>query len=229
MTAARVGVMVVAACLAGGETLGGGARAVKGDGSPFIWPTTVVAYNRDAGPLGVLTNVQANSLLTDAFSRWQAVPFSMLSFVAGSDLPGDINATALPSSNPLHWANFWRKPSDGWSPIIYDADGSIIDEMFGAGARFDILGASGMDHPVVPLSGGITGASIVINGAFFDGVGMPASPADMPSSLAFEAIMVHEAGHFANLDHSVVNHEMAQDGDPDNDIYVPTMYPILVD
>ncbi len=154
---------------------------------------------------------------------------AILAFTAGSELPGDINATGLPSDNPFHWANFWRKPSDGWSPVIYDADGSIIDEMFGVGARFDVLGVSGLDHPSVPLAGGITGASIVINGAFFDGAGMPVSPDDAVSELAFEAIMVHEAGHFAGLDHSVVNHEMANDGDPDNDIYIPTMYPIAVD
>ncbi|MGH2689038.1 MAG: hypothetical protein ACRDKW_09565, partial [Actinomycetota bacterium] len=72
-------------------------------------------------------------------------------------------------------------------------------------------------------------ASIVINGAFFDGIDPPLSPEDSPSQLAFEAIMVHEVGHFANLDHSVVNHELAADGDPDNDIYIPTMYPLVVE
>ena len=112
--------------------------------------------------------------------------------------------------------------------MIFDADGSIIDSMFGAGARFDILGVAAIDTPIA-VATAITGASIVVNGAFLDGVGLPDSPTDVSSIEAVRAIVVHEAGHFVNLDHSVVNAELADDGDPANDIYVPTMYPVAVD
>ncbi len=210
-------------------TLGGGALNVDGAGTPMKWSTAApVVYNRDKGSLGSLGNPLASSLLADAFGRWQSVALSDIAFTQGISLPQDVNATGIPFDNPAHWAHFWRKPGDGWSPVIYDVDGAIIDDMFGQGARFDILGAAGLDNPIA-LSGTITEASIVINGAFRDGAGPPSSPADLPSVLAFEAIMVHEIGHFVNLDHSVVNHELAGDGDGDNDIYLPSMFPLSVD
>ncbi|MFQ5843851.1 MAG: thrombospondin type 3 repeat-containing protein, partial [Planctomycetota bacterium] len=208
---------------------GGGARAVDGLGDPMGWDTSApVVYHADQGPLGMLSNAQADSLLAAAFQTWEDVALADIQFAAGSELPVDVDASGTPATNPAHWANFWRVPGDGLSPVIYDADGSVVDDMFGAGARFDVLGAAGLDDPI-SVSGTISEASIVINGAFLDGVGPPASPADSASSLAFQSVMVHEIGHFCNLDHSVVNHELAGDGDPDNDIYLPTMYPVVVD
>jgi cyanate permease len=41
------------------------------------------------------------------------------------------------------------------SPVIYDIDGSILDDMFGAGARFDILGAGVGSLGVVALLAGV--------------------------------------------------------------------------
>ncbi len=222
-------IVAVLAAMGSLPVLGGGALNVDGAGTPMKWSTAApIVYNQDPGGLGSLTNPQADALLADAFGRWQSVVLSDIAFAPGADLPQDVNATGIPFTNAAHWANFWRKPGDGRSPVIYDADGSIIDDMFGQGARFDILGAAGLDNPIA-LSGTITEASIVINGAFYDGAGPPSSPVALPSQLAFEAAMVHEIGHFVNLDHSVVNHELAGDGDADNDIYLPAMYPFTVD
>ena len=151
-------------------------------------------------------------------------------FTEGSLLSHDVDGAGIPANNPAHWKHFWRIEGDGMpplSPVIFDADGSIVDSMFGAGARFDILGLSGLDTPL-STDPEIFEASILINGAFYDGLGLPASPEDLPSQEAFKAVMVHEIGHYLNLDHTVLNHELALDGDPDNDIYVPTMYPFAV-
>src|SRR5262245_52726378 len=187
-----------------------------------------IVHNPDQGSLGRLTKAQADLLLADAFGRWQNVVLSDIAFMQGAILPQDVNALAVPFTNPAHWAHFWRKPGDGLSPVIYDVDGSIIDDMFGAGARFDILGAAGLDNPIA-LSGTITEASIVINGAFLDNDNGPGSPRDLFSQLAFEAAVVHEIGHFLNLDHSVVNHELAGDRDAANDVYLPSMYPLTAE
>src|SRR5262245_6570043 len=215
--------------VSGTRSFGGGALNVNGAGNPMAWSTaSPVLYNTDKGGLGVLSNIQADALMADAFSRWHNAPFTAISFSAGAELSVDVNAVGIPATNPAHWANFWRKDGDGLSPVIYDVDGSIIDDMFGEGARFDVLGAAGIDNPISYPGTTVTEASIVINGAFFDGIGEPASPTDEPSQLAFESIMVHEVGHFINLDHSVVNHELALDGNPGNDAFVPSMYPLTV-
>ncbi len=215
-----------------GPTFGGGSRSVDGTGTALRWDTTsAIAYNRDPGSLGLLTNTQADLLLSDAFARWESVSFADIAFMAGSDLPQDINATGTPAANPGSWEHYWRVPGDGIAPVIFDSDGSILDAMFGIGARFDILGASGLDVDPndLPVTSTITEASVVINGAFYDGIGLPDSPVDLPSTTALQAVMVHEIGHFCNLDHTMVNHDLAEDGDPDNDVFVPTMYPVLVD
>ncbi len=118
---------------------------------------------------------------------------------------------------------------DALSPIVFDTDGSVIDGLFGSGARFEIIGVSGLDTPI-NVSERIREASIVINGAFYDGLGPDNdSPADLPSQEALKAVMVHEIGHFLNLDHSVLNGEVAGDGNAANDAWLPTMYPVLAD
>jgi hypothetical protein len=208
---------------------GSGPRNVNGAGVPMRWDNSLtITYNLDLGNLGSLSTGQADALIADAFNRWHSVPLVRLNFATGSRLPYDINAVGIPATNPAHWAHFWRKDGDGLSPVIYDTDGSIIDDMFGAGAKFDVLGAAAID---TPLASGptITEATIVINGAFHDGQGLPDSPPDLSSLLAFESTMVHEVGHFLNLDHSMVNREMANDFNLANDRFIPTMYPLTVD
>ncbi len=207
---------------------GPAARSVNGQGDSMRWDTTApIVYHPDQGPLGKLSNMAATTLLAQAFGVWAGAPTASISFAAGAPLPGDIGGAGLPSTNPYHWSRYWWIGGDDRSPVIFDTDGSVIDDMFGVGARFHILGAAAVDTPP-SLSGRIKEASIVVNGAFYDNVGPPASPADI-SEAAFEAVLVHEAGHFVNLDHTIANLELAGDGDPDNDLYVPTMCPVVAD
>ncbi len=218
--------LVLLACVAGPPVKAGGPRAVNGTGDPMKWATgSPVVYNVDPGPLGLLSNAQARALLAQAFAEWDAIPGN-LSFAEGTPLPLDVNAEGFAFSNPAHYLNFYRVDGDGVSPVIFDQDGSIIDALFGVGARFEVLGVAGLDNPIA-ANPAITGASIIINGAFYDGVGEPDSPEDVtPEGL--RATMVHEIGHMVNLDHTVLNHEVALDDDPSNDIYVPTMFPVAV-
>ncbi len=222
--------MVCLAFLATGSVLfAGGPRAVNENGDPLAWDiTSDIVYNFDTGPLGMMSNAEARTFVNSAFQEWEDVNAPMVPFgPPGPDLPGDINCLMSPDTNTNHWRLYWRKEADGRSPIIFDDDGSIIDDMFGIGARFDILGIAALDTQIVngPT---ISGASMVINGAFWDGLGEPNSPEDSLNETAFKAVVVHEVGHFLNLDHSVLNHELAGDGNPNTDEYVPTMYPLTV-
>ncbi len=204
----------------------GGPRAVNGVGQPMAWNAAdPIVYHVDAGPLGLLNNAAARALLAEAFAVWAGGPAD-ITFVEGAPLALDVNAVGFAYSHPAHFQNFYRVDGDGKSPVIFDHDGSIIDALFGLGARYEILGVAGLDTPI-GTNATITGASIIINGAFHDGVGQPASPEDL-SLEGIRATMVHEIGHFINLDHSVLNHEMAFDGNAGNDIYVPTMFPLAV-
>jgi Big-like domain-containing protein/VCBS repeat protein/FG-GAP repeat protein len=243
--------LALATCLAPAARAGG-PRAVNGAGQPLVWSTAApIPYNPDPGPLGTLTNAQARALLASAFSRFTGV--GTLAFTEAAPLAADVNGIGIPATNPNHFLHLWRVEADGLNPVIFDQDGSVIDSLYGQGARFDVLGVSALDTPLGRCSGGgnagadcleaadctgggtcapvtaILGAGIVINGLFYDGLGLPVSPADLPSQQALEAVMVHEIGHFLNLDHSVVNQELASDGNPANDVYLPTMFPLVVD
>jgi Tol biopolymer transport system component len=214
----------------------GGPRSVNDSGTAQAWPYhSTVFYNVDIGTLGQLPNASAVGLVDLAFDQWQAVTWQsspVLTLTRGPALSEDVDADS--------WSDYVRSTcnanssgpdptqSDGLSPVIFDQDGSIIDDIFGTGARFDILGFGCVQTPIA-TDPTIHEAAIVINGGFFDGQGLPGSPEDVPSETALRALVVHEVGHFLNLDHSLVNHDLAGDGDPDNDIYIPSMYPLTVE
>jgi hypothetical protein len=115
---------------------------------------------------------------------------------------------------------------DGISPIIFDDDGSITDDLLGAGARNVILGFSSPECGD-PNSAVITESVAVLNGRFVDGIDTAANPE--VSSADFGAVFLHEFGHFFNLDHTQINlREAFDDSTSDNDA-IATMFPILID
>ncbi len=155
----------------------GSPRSVNGLGQPMAWPAGSVTYHPDLGPLGGLSNAQARALLTGAFGEWASL--GILTFTEGPLLADDINAADIPATNAAHYKHLWRVDGDGLSPVIFDTDGAIIDDLFGEDARLDILGIAALDTPI-SATPTIFEASIIINGAFVDGIGLPTSPRTSP-------------------------------------------------
>ena len=72
----------------------------------------------------------------------------------------------------------------------------------------------------------VTEASAVLNGKFIDGVASGGNPEVQLET--FFGVLVHEFGHYVNLDHSQINLLEAFDGQPLNDDAIATMFPFVV-
>ncbi len=171
----------------------GGPLILFSPGVPYQYDTTSpVVYNLDQGDFGPLTNAQADVLSIGSFDNWGAVPTATISFVQGADLPVDVvlaNADTYLGSPGV---------GDGLNPVVYDSDGSIIANYFGAPPG--VLGIAG---PTTALTGtNILTASFSI----FDGTDIdPADLGNSPPGAVFQGVITHEHGHFINLAHTIVN------------------------
>jgi hypothetical protein len=202
--------MQSSACAAGPER-------VNGAGAPLAWRVHPVPFNPDQGNLGLLDNAQAVAQVAASFAVWEEVATTDLRFENAGPLPVDVTAA--------NYSTFFGVCGDGWNPIVFDTDGAIVDALFGEGASNDVLAVAGADC-VDFLSAAVSEASALLNGRWIDGVDAAPDP-EVPIS-DFGAVMIHELGHYLNLDHSQVNLVEAFDADPTNDAAVPTMFPILV-
>ena len=93
----------------------------------------VVEYRVDQGSLGDFDSATLESVVSEILGTWENV--SSLDFQAKGNgfIPFDVNQNnfnaILFPSNPL-----------GYSPIVFDNDGSILTEILGAGSEEDVLG-----------------------------------------------------------------------------------------
>ena len=194
-----------------------GPLIVNGAGVPLVWTANPVPFNPDRGKLGAIDNATAVGMVASDFGVWASVPTASIAFGNAGALPVDVTSA--------NFTAYLGQCGDGLSPIIFDTDGSITDDLFGSGASNEILGFAGPEcitySPPV-----ITEGSAVLNGKFVDGINTPSNP---EISIAdFDAVFVHEFGHYCNLDHSQINLLEAFDADPSNDDTIATMFPILI-
>src|SRR6185369_10984061 len=210
--AALLALLVAAPC-----SHAGGPLLVSGAGQPLTWAADPIPYNPDRGMLGNLSNASATSRIADAAAAWTAVTTSSISLSQAAALPVDVTVS--------NYAAYLQVCGDDLSPIVFDSDGRITDDLFGVGANQHIIGFAGpacgtFDPPV------ITEGFSVFNGRFLDGVDASNNPELTPDE--FDAVLLHELGHYVGLDHSQVNFAEAADGDASNDDALATMFPILV-
>ncbi len=190
---------------------------VNDAGTPLVWVERPVPWSSDPGTLGVLDGAAARQLVADGFDVWASVPHSAITFADAGALPADVTVANV--------GLFLGVCDDGLSPIVFDTDGSITDALFGAGASNSILGFAGPEcgtfTPAV-----ITEASAVLNGKFIDGVASGGNPE--VALATFAGVMIHELGHYVNLDHSQINLQEAFDDTPGNDDTIATMFPFIL-
>ncbi len=140
----------LAACLllvalAPPDLLAGGPKFVAGVsyfnpavlGQPIHWAGGQVNYYVDQGPLNSqISNQQATAMVDAAAALWSAVPTAAVSLADAGQLNEDVNGSNIIAASTVIAQPADVTPSAANYPlgIIYDADGTVTNAIFGAGA-----------------------------------------------------------------------------------------------
>ncbi len=182
----------------------GGPRGLY-NGQPIRWKTSPIPCLIDRGNLGPLDNAHGADLVRQAFQAWADVPTSTIQFSDNGFLPADVTV-----ANYMSYLN-GQVPLQG-NPIIFDTDGSIIDDYFGTGSSRTVLGFSSAEPSQDYSQYVFTFA--VLNGKFASTV-----------NSEFKQTMVHEFGHSLGLDHTQAGYDFFESGKISQAYYIPVMFP----
>jgi hypothetical protein len=169
----------------------GGPLILEGPGgnTPVTYQDPDITINIESGDLGSLSNIEADMLVTEAFDLWNKVNTSTINLLIDQtqlniDIDKDNFTSYLPKDAEFH-------NDDGLNPFVYDANGEIIDELFGINASEDIVGVA---------------ASIFLDdGLYFsEGFAVISGKKTLTES-DYKILITHEIGHFFGIDHSQVN------------------------
>jgi hypothetical protein len=201
----------------------GGPLVVNTSGTVLVWGDGAIPYRTDGGPLSSqISGAQATARVRNMFDVWQDVGSASISYNRAG---GILDTDAFTDGDVSTAAEF--NAIDGacgngeQSPIVYDVDGSMFEDL---GEDPSVIGFAG--PCAIDGSGDIVSGLAVMNGIYQDGVDN-ANNFELTAA-EFDAAFVHEFGHFSGLDHSQVNVECLTACGSDNLEGLPTMFPFLL-
>ena len=169
---------------------------------PFAWDMTqgpVPVYTDGGGAFtyaldGItpfITIARANEITQFAFSQWSSVPTSRFRAAIAGTIESQTGIADITAENA---AALYEAENGRGVWVIYDTDGSILENYFGV-PRDAVLGIAFPEW--ADDNGHITEATAVMNGWMVS--------EDDPQAENFAGVFTHEFGHAINLSHSQVN------------------------
>ena len=172
--------------------------------------------------MSLVNEAAARARVEAMFQVWEnvaaaAISYNRIGFIAdvGAFTDGDVDTAAEYDAVEGACNN------GAQSPIIYDVDGSLFEDLGQDSAVIGFAGPCAIDG-----NGQFVSGQAVMNGIFLDGVSN-ADNLELTDN-EFDAAFVHEFGHFSGLDHSQINVECATGCSADDLAGLPTMFPFLV-
>lgn len=171
-----------------------------------------IPFWTDLGRLGLLSNVQAKALVDAMMSVWESVESANLGFDYQGDLAEEVTVENF--SDYLAMTSCGDSDRDDIPknvvPIVFDSDGSILENMTGLGSSGEIGGISTLrcfvGSGADPQS--IHQGMVIINGEFIDGLGPKDGSVEDLSINGIAGVILHELGHLSGLDHTALNEEI---------------------
>jgi hypothetical protein len=205
-------------------------------GQPLHWAYGQLNYYVDQGPLNSsVTNAQAKAMVDAAAALWSAIPTAGVTLTDMGALNEDVNgANILISGTNFTVTNEQTSqlgviiepadvtPSATSYPlgIIFDADGSIINALFGAGVSQQ---NSCQNNGVYVWIDNVNPDSTIAHGIILLN-GLCATNANLLAMMSFE--LERAFGRILGLDYSQVNPGAATNGEVNGMLGWPVMQPI---
>ncbi|MGD0731202.1 MAG: IPT/TIG domain-containing protein [Terracidiphilus sp.] len=224
--------------------LAGGPKYVAGTsyfnpsvlGQPIHWAGGQVNYYVDQGPLSAsVSNQQATAMVDAAAALWSSVPTAAVTLTDMGPLNEDVNGSNIVASGTnftvtneqINQLGQIAQPADVTPSatsypvgVIYDADGSVINAIFGSGASDPTSCQSNgvwfwLDN--INPDATIAHAIILLNG-------LCATNSNMLQMMSYQ--LVRAFGRILNLDYAQVNPGALQNGEPGGTAGWPIMQPL---
>ena len=192
-------------------------------GQPMHWAGGKIDYYVDQGPLSTtVTNAQATAMVDTAAAAWSAVPTAGVTLTDKGFLNEDVNGFDIQvnsSGQVVAPSDITRSATNYPVAVVYDADGSAINAIFGADtSEPDACQNNAVYMWLDNINTDATAAHavIILNG-------LCATNADMLEMMSFE--LERAFGRILGLDYSQVNPEALTNNENGGTLGWPVMQP----
>lgn len=216
--------------LAAAEVRAGGSKWVAGVsyfdssvlGQPLTWQNGALRYFVDQGPLNSsVSHTQAVTMVDEAAALWSAVPTAAVSLVDAGTLNEDVSAANVAVSSGVFTAPADVVSSATSTPVavIFDADGSVIDALYGSGASEP---TSCQNNAVFVWMDNYTTTAHILHG----GILLNGRCAATDAQLRMMRFFIERAfGRLLGLDYAQYNFQTQDNGTANSDDGPPVMQP----